>query len=323
MKILLVKISSMGDIAHTTPVIADILQVYPHAQIDWLVEENFIDMIKHVRGIHTTLPVAIRRWRQHLLQAKTWKEIRLFIKTLRQTHYDWVIDAQGLIKSALLASLAHGRVCGLANRTEGASYEWPARFFYNKRVYIAPHTHVVTRSRLLAANCLDYSLPTQLNFGFIAHGTTDFNALAGRPYIIFAHATSRADKTWPLASWVALGKHLITSGYHIVLPWGNSNEKKISEEIASFLGDASWIPPHLTLSQITELLATASAIVGVDTGLSHIAAALAQPTIQLYRFDTAWRTGGLGSEKLINLGGKHHLPTPTEVTDALKQVGVL
>ena len=323
MKILLVKTSSMGDIVHTTPVVADILQAYPHAKIDWLVEENFIDVVKHIRGVHAVLPVAIRRWRQHLLQARTWKEIRLFIKALRQTHYDWVIDAQGLVKSALLASLAHGRVCGLANRTEGASYEWPVRFFYNKRVYIAPRTHVVTRSRLLAAHCLNYTLPAQLNFGFITHGTTTFNALTGKPYIVFAQATSRADKIWPLASWVALGKHLITAGYHIVLPWGNLGEKKISEEIANLLGHSSWVPPHLTLSKIIELLATARAIVGVDTGLSHIAAALAQPTIQLYRFDTAWRTGGLGSEKLINLGGKNHLPTATEVIDALKQVGVL
>ena len=153
-KILIVRVSSLGDIVHNMPVVADILRRDPSAQIDWLVEENFVELVKLVRGVRRVLPFSLRRWRGALGSSATWREIRAFRRTLAAEKYDTVIDCQGLIKTAWVASWAHGSLVGLANRTEGAGYEWPVRWFYDRRVRVRPRTHVIERSRQLAAAAL-------------------------------------------------------------------------------------------------------------------------------------------------------------------------
>lgn len=321
MKILIIKISSMGDIVHTMPVVADILHACPNAKIDWLCEENFIDLVQQVKGIRHAIPVALRRWRRTLLSSQTWQQMRAFYRRLRAEHYDWIIDAQGLLKTAILSRMAHGTVSGLANRTEGAGYEWPVRFFYHQRHYIEPRTHVVTRSRLLVAKTLNITLLKNLTFGLTPARHIDFSTY--QPYIVFVHGSSRANKSWPLISWQALGHDLIAAGYRIVLPWGGIMEKKISTDLAQALGDQAWVPDYLSLAKITDLLAQARAVIGVDTGLSHIAVALQKPTIQIYRFNTAWRTGGLESDQVICLGSINQTVTANEIKAELSKLNVL
>lgn len=360
----------MGDVVHTMPVIADILQAYPKAQIDWVVEEAYVDLVKQVHGVHRVIPVALRRWRRaswwrdlcttvtsalktrcterrnrsvhgvHDGEAEfrsacsvgcvgassrsLWGELRLFWQAVRAEKYDWVIDAQGLLKSALIAQCARGPLSGLANRTEGASFEWPVRFFYKKRVYIQPRTHVIPRARLLVAQTLGYAVSEMpLIFGLQAV-VGNITPFASNKYVVFVHAASRADKGWPISDWIALGQRLILAGYAIVLPWGASAEGKVSEHLSQTLGSShTWVPPHLSMGAITSLMAQAAAIVGLDTGLAHIATALDKPVVQLHRRDTAWRAGSLASMKGINLGDTNHLPTWQEVETALIQLGVL
>ena len=150
-KILIVRVSSLGDVVHNMPVIADIHRRHPEAQIDWLVEESFVGLVQLVSGVRRAIPVSLRRWRKRLFSLENWREISAFRRALAAEKYDLVIDCQGLIKTAWVASMARGPVVGLGNRTDGAGYEWPVRFFYDKRVPIETRTHVVERTRQLVA----------------------------------------------------------------------------------------------------------------------------------------------------------------------------
>ena len=329
-KILIVKVSSLGDVVHTTPVVADILAREPDAQIDWLVEEGFIDLVRIVKGVRRAIPYSLRRWRKGILSAGTWSDIRRFRRELVEERYDTVIDFQGLIKTAWTASWARGPVTGLANRTDGAGFEWPVRFFYDRRVPIEPRTHVVDRSRQLAAAALGYAPPAPLSsdidFGFdeglAAAALASHGLNLPLPYVVFAHATSRADKQWPDANWSALGQALVRRGASLVLPWGSDAERETSERLAREFGGAALVPPRLSLPAVTGLLGGASAVVGVDTGVIHVAAALKRPTVELYNFETSWRTGGYWSPQVINLGGRVS-PTLDQVRQALTLFGLL
>ncbi len=239
------------------PVIADIHRRHPDAQIDWLVEEGFVELVKLVHGVRKVLPFSLRRWRKSLGSARTWREIRAFRRQIADEHYDLVIDCQGLIKSAWVASWARGPLTGLANRTDGAGYEWPVRFFYRRRVPIAPRTHVVERTRQLVAAALGDPAPSPddaLDFGLDTHQAARALAAADLnlpvPYVVFVHATSRADKQWPDAAWIELGQALVRRGASLVLPWGSEAERATSERLAREFGAAAIVPPRLSLPAV-------------------------------------------------------------------------
>ncbi|KGS65866.1 lipopolysaccharide heptosyltransferase I [Burkholderia pseudomallei MSHR7527] len=329
-KILIVRVSSLGDVVHNMPVIADIRRRHPDAQIDWLVEEGFADLVRLVDGVRDVLPFSLRRWRKRLSASQTWREIRAFRRRLAEERYDLVIDCQGLIKTAWVASWARGPLVGLGNRTDGAGYEWPVRFFYDRRVPIAPRTHVVERSRQLVAAALGDPAPTPgepIDFGLDTHGAA--RALAALdlnlpvPYVVFVHATSRADKQWPDEAWTGLGEALVRRGASLVLPWGSDAERATSERLAKAFGAAAIVPPKLSLPAVVGLVDGAAATVGVDTGLVHIAAALKRPTVELYNFATAWRTGGYWSPNVVNLGTAGAPPSLSQAKDALASFGLL
>jgi heptosyltransferase-1 len=329
-KILIIRVSSLGDVVHNMPAIADIRRLHPNAQIDWLVEESFTDLVELVHGVRRAIPFSLRRWRKRFLSFDNWREIRRFRRTLAAENYDLVIDCQGLIKTAWVASWARGTLVGLGNRTDGAGYEWPVRFFYNKRIPIEGRTHVVERTRQLVAAALGDPRPDptdNIEFGMdtrraaLALSQADLNLPV--PYVVFVHATSRADKQWPHTAWIELGQSLIRRGVSIVLPWGSAAERETSEKLAKEFGAAAVVPPKLSLPAVVGLIDGAAATVGVDTGLVHIAAALKRPTIELYNFSTAWRTGGYWSPRVVNLGSASQHPTLQQVKATLAGFGLL
>ena len=329
-KILIVRVSSLGDVVHNMPVIADIRRRYPDAQIDWLVEESFAGLVELVDGVRRAIPFSLRRWRKRLTSFENWREIRAFKRSLAAEKYDLVIDCQGLIKTAWVASWARGPLVGLGNRTDGAGYEWPVRFFYDKRVPIEPRTHVVERTRQLVAAALGDPKPQptdDIDFGLdTRRAAIAVNALGLNlpvPYVVFVHATSRADKQWPDAAWIELGQSLVRRGASLVLPWGSDAERATSERLAKEFGDAAIVSPRLSLPAVVGLIDSAAATVGVDTGLVHIAAALKRPTVELYNFSTAWRTGGYWSPNVVNLGTAGQPPTLQQVKSALAGFGLL
>jgi heptosyltransferase-1 len=302
-KILLVKLSSLGDVVHALPVVQDIHAAIPDAQIDWVVEKSFAPVLALHPGLHRVIPCEIRHWRKSPLSAVTRQQWNAFKADLRQNCYDAVIDLQGLTKSAVVARLARlapgGKRYALANQTEGSGYEAPTRWVADVAIHITPHIHAVQRSRELAAHALGYTLPPRPDFGLntpSAHEEPAYIApeiIANR--VAFVHGTSRADKEWPIVHWIALGRRLNAAGYQIALPHGNAKELATSQAIADALNTRTpgqaivW--PLLALDALTQELAQCAGVIGVDSGVSHIAVALDLPHVQLYNFDTAWRTG--------------------------------
>ena len=318
MKILLVKLSSLGDVVHTLPVVQDILAALPHAQIDWVVEPAFAPVLSLCPGINRVVVCDLRRWRKAPLASSTRRAWRAFEAQLRLTAYDAVIDLQGLSKSALVAWLARlapgGKRYALANQTDGSGYEAPTRWVADVAIRMEPHIHAVQRARSLAAQALGYSLAKLPDYGLkmplrqqirglkaienIAESTAEEMPSNERlsNSVAFIHGTSRADKTWPLAHWVALGQRLHAAGYSVVLAHGNAAELATSQAIACALNEARAIPfarvlPTLPLDALAPVLSACAGVIGVDSGVSHLAVALGLPHVQIYNFDTAWRTG--------------------------------
>lgn len=296
MKILLVKLSSLGDVVHALPVVQDIQKAMPDAQIDWVVEKSFAPLLAKNPGVYRVIPCEIRRWRKSLFSAQTRQAWRAFRGLLQSENYDAVIDLQGLTKSALVARLARlapgGRRYALANQTEGSGYEAPTRWVADVAIPMEPHIHAVQRSRELTARALGYTLEAEPEFGFKA--ALDSHAAHAGKKVAFVHGTSRADKEWPLDHWIELGMRLKAVGYVPVLAHGNPKEFETSRRIAAGLDDAE-VWPLLSLDTLADQLALCAGVIGVDSGVSHIAVALDLPHVQIYNFDTAWRTGPLSA----------------------------
>ena len=293
MKILIVKLSSLGDVVHAMPALQDLRLALPRARIDWLVERAFAPLLRHCDGIDRVIACELRRWRGAPLSAQTRHEWRGFRDELRSEAYDAVIDLQGLTKSALVAHVARlapgGKRYALANRTEGSGYEAPTRWLADVAVRVEPRLHAVQRSRELCAQALGYGMPTQLHYGLRA-GWRD-GMCAPDPTVVLVHGTSRDDKNWPEPHWQELGARLIAAGFSIGLPHGSDAERERCHRIAAQLGPRAQVWPRLDLGALADRFAGSAGVIGVDSGLSHIAVALDRPHVQIYNFDTAWRTG--------------------------------
>lgn len=288
MRVLIVKLSSLGDVVHTMPVVHDILVAFPDALIDWVVEPGFAPLLRRVRGVDAVIECALRRWSKAWWTAPVRSEWRAFRTRLRQEHYDAVIDFQGLTKSAIIARIARGTSHGLANRTDGASHEPPARWLVDHAIHIAPHTHALDRARELASRALGYPLQGSPEFGLQAGPIT---AQPVVPTLVFVHGTSRDDKLWPIANWLEIGRRALAQGWRIALPHAGSAELERAQQIAAALGDGAEVWPAMDLATLVDRLGATQGVIGVDSGLSHIAVALDLPHVQLYNFPTSWRTG--------------------------------
>ncbi len=328
MKVLIVKLSSLGDVVHAMPAVQDLRSAVAGVQVDWVVERAFAPLVTRCDGVGRVIACNLRHWRKAPLAASTRKAWVAFKAELQAEAYDAVIDLQGLSKSALVSWLARtsesGFRYGLANQTEGSSFEAPARWVADVAIELEPHVHAVQRSRLLCAAAFKYALPSSMRFGLVAgtqavlplpeaHQGFAVNSFAPRkPVVALVHGTSRADKQWPLAHWVALGQRLNHSGFGVALAHGTVAEKATSEAIAAQLQDA-WVWPTMGLDVLTDTMARCAGVVGVDSGLSHIAVALGLPHVQIYNFDTAWRTGPQGARQLSVYA------TPSPEVDAVWQ----
>lgn len=330
-KILLVKLSSLGDILHNLPIVWDLRARLPEAQIDWVVEEAYVHLLEPLlslngfRGIDRIIPFGLRRWKKNIFTMATWKEFFAFRKLLQSTTYDVLIETQGLLKSAVVCSLASktpdALVAGLANATEFSGYEPLARSFYNQSVQVPTKCHAVDRSRWVMCSALDWTLLERINRPqfypkeFVQNIPSTSVLGLKPPYILCFHSTAREAKRWSNEHWVELGKDLSTRGYQLVFPWGNSAEKSVSQLLASQIPNA-FVPPAFSIQEAFSVIAAATLTIGVDTGLTHLAAVLDRPTIEIYCDSPRWKTEGYWSDRIFNVGDMQDAPSVQEVLSA-------
>jgi heptosyltransferase-1 len=297
-RVLIVKLSSLGDVVHCMPVVHDILKAHPGTLIDWVVEPGFAPLVRRVAGINEVIECALRRWSKAWWTAAVRAEWRAFRVRLRRERYDAIIDLQGLTKSAVITRMASrtatGASYGLANRTEGSSHEPPARWLVDHAVRIEPHIHALDRSRMLVAQALGYHADGPPRFGLRANAmASSATASNAAPTLVLVHGTSRDDKLWPEAAWVELGRRACGEGWRIALPHAGAVELARAQRIAAAFGEAAQVWPAMSLDALVDRLGASQGVIGVDSGLSHIAVALNLPHVQIYNWPTAWRTGPL------------------------------
>lgn len=298
MHVLVVKTSSLGDVIHTLPAVTDALRNRPGLRIDWLVENPFAEIPAWNPAVDRVIGCDLRGWRQHPFRTVIGGDWSAFRTSLRDKRYDAVIDAQGLLKSALLACQANGPLHGPDRHS---AREPVAGLLYGHAHPVPSHrqAHAVERARRLFAQALAYPLPD------LAAEAPDAGLARDRfpdpaqdaPYAVFLHGTTWPSKRWPVASWQALGRGLAEChGLRTVLPWGNEAERLDAEAIAAACHGR--VLPRLGLTELAGWLARARVIVGVDTGLMHLAAALGTPGLSLYGPTLPALTGAVGRNQV-------------------------
>ena len=312
-RILLVKTTSMGDVIHALPVVNDILQHYPDAKIDWLVEESFADIPRLHSQVHTVYTVAVRRWRKQWWRCQTWHEMAAVKRQLAAQPYDAVIDLQGLLKSAVMACWAPGPRHGY----DAQSIREPlAARCYTQRYAIPYRQHAVRRMRTLAAMALGYAVPEDLP----DYGLSTVSKDAHAAVFLALHATSRDSKLWPEQHWIALGQSVARLGWQMWLPWASATEQARAQRIAAQVPQAV-VLPRLSLQALASQMSQVGFAVGVDTGLSHLAAAHNIPVVALYTDTNPAYTGVAGGRisPAVNLGGQGQLPSVEAVMAEVRQ----
>jgi len=308
--VLFIKTSSLGDVIHHMPAIVEARRRRPDARFVWVVEEAFAPLARLHPAVDEVIPVASRRWRHALLRGATWREMRAFRHGLRSRAYDEVIDTQGLLRTAVIAHLARGRRHGYDS---GSIREPLAARFYDVRHRVSRDLHAIERNRILTGLALDYAPDGAIDFGLDRAAVA---ATAPKPYAILLHATARATKQWPEERWIALGRVLATRGLELQLPWGTEAERQRSERIAAGIPRAR-VLDRRPLDELARRIAAARFVIGVDTGLLHLAAAFGVPLVGIFVGSEPGLTGPQGQGPIAIVGGNRAMPEGDDVLKAL------
>lgn len=310
--ILFIKTSSLGDVVHHMPALTDARKAHPDATFSWLVEEAFAPLVRLHPAIDTVIPVASRRWRKSLYAPATIAEIRASFRDIRAQRYDEIVDTQGLLRTAILTRAARGMRHGY----DASSVREPlASLFYDVRHRVERDTHAVERNRILSGLALGYAPDEAPDFGLdrarIGKDSTS-------RYGLLLHATARREKQWPDADWIAFAK-LFAQRFELLIPWGTEAERARSEYIAAAV-PGTRVPDRAPLDQVAKLIAGAQFVVGVDTGLLHLAAALGVPVVAIFAGSKPALTGPMGRGRLSILGDDGKPPSVDSVVEAVETI---
>jgi heptosyltransferase I len=320
-EILFIKTSSLGDVVHHMPAVTDARRHRPDSRLSWVVEEAYAPLARLHPGVDAVIPVASRRWRARLHQPATWREIASFRHTVRDRVYEAAVDTQGLLRTALIAFAVRGTRHGY----DRASIREPlACLFYDVRHKVEWGVHAIRRNRMLCGLALGYEPSSPLDFGLnraaIARKAGN-PGNPGRDYAVLVHATAQPAKQWTDAHWIAVARGVRERGLDVVLPWGGEAERARSEAIAAASPDRiDRVPERRPLDEVAALIAAASLVVGVDTGLVHVAAALGVPLVAIFIGSEPGLTGPMGAGPIEIVGGKGAAPGPADVLRALDRV---
>ena len=289
---------------HNCPAVSDAARKIPAAEIDWVVEAPFAGIAAMHPAVRRVIPVRLREWRRRWWRGGTWRELARFRKTLQAERYDAVVDTQSLLKSALVASWALGPRHGM----DRASAREPlAARFYDRTHAVPRAAHAVERNRALTALALGYEVD-----GAPDYGLAGVDSEGEERYAVLLTMTSRDDKLWPEERWIETARAL---GMRAVLPWGSEAERARATRIASAISGE--VAPRMTLEQLARLFARAQAVIGVDTGLTHLAAAVGARTVGIYCGSDPALTGIYGALRATNVGALGRAPQVAEVLRAL------
>jgi len=312
-EILFIKTSSLGDVIHHMPALTEAQVRRPDARFSWVVEEAFAPLVRLHPAAQTVIPIGVRRWRHAMFSMATWGEMRRFALELRARRYDEIIDTQGLIRTGLIAGWARGRAHGY---DADSIKEGPASWFYDVKHQVARAQHAIKRNRTLTALALGYAIDGPPNYGL---DRARLAAPATTRYGVLLHATARSEKEWPEENWRMLVA-AVAGDFDVLLPYGNAAERARSERIAMGFARAK-VPEYQPLDQMARMIAGASFVVGVDTGLLHLAAALSVPLVAIFVGSSPALTGPVGKGQTIVLGGMATpLPSDRAVLEAVECV---
>ena len=270
----------MGDVVHTLPAVTDLLKAYPNAVIDWVVETSFADIPKVHPGVNKVINISIRKWRKQLFNANTIKEIQLFLADLREANYDYIIDAQGLFKSAILTRLARSKRASIHGYDKTSARGKFIAWMYNKQYVISKNQHAILRLKQLFAQVFAYQYDPVVNYGI---GSKSNTSATEKPYLLFFHGTTWESKMWPTSSWQELVIIANQHGYQVRLTAGNLAELNRAKKIAQDMdkNNAIVMPPE-SIKYLIQEIAHSTGVICVDTGLGHLAAALNKPGIGIF-----------------------------------------
>jgi heptosyltransferase-1 len=311
-RILFVKLSSLGDVVHHLPAVTDLARHRPDAHVGWIVEEAYVDLVKLHPAVAEAIPVNLRALRRNPFGIAGWKRIARTRAGVRAQRWDYVIDAQGLIKSAMVSRFARAPAFGPDPKS---ARDQRAARFYDVKIPVSRKLHAVERSRRLVGEVFGYRPEGPARYGLQRPAAPPAWAPAER-YIVMLHAASRAAKRWPEERWVELGRMLSGSGYAIVFPGGTDEERAVAARIAAQMPNAR-AAPAMSLGEAAALLAHAEGVVGVDTGLTHLAVALDVPTVGIYCATLPELTGLHGGANVFNVGTTGKPPGVAAVAAAI------
>ena len=313
--LLVVRPSSLGDVVHALALVTDVVRAQPGTVIDWVAEPAFADLPALCPDVRSVVPFALRRWRHAPLDRQTWRDIAAFRRAVRATPYDVILDLQEQIKGGVIARTARGVRHGF---DRASIREKAATYFDDVHHRIPRDAHFATRCRMLAAAAFGYRLEGPPRWHLAP--PTNVDGLPSGRYVVVMHATSRAGKLWPEDRWRVLIGGLAQAGFATLLPWGTPAEHERSERIARGI-QRTHVPARQSLAALARLLANANLAVGVDTGLTHLAAALGTPTIALFtETDPAGAGVAVAGPHARDLGGCGHVPTLDEARAAASEL---
>ncbi len=294
MRVLIVRLTSMGDLVQTLPALTDAARAFPRISFDWAVDESFAQIPAWHSHVEDVLAAPLRRWGKNPSTAIRNGELKPFLKQLRVRHYDFVVDLQGEWKSAMISRLAHGRLRGYAGQS---AHEWGAHLAYSKRFAVPKGQHSIQRMRQLLSRALSYSYDEhQLDYGIERSRLSKTEIELSDKYLVFIHSTAWQSKVWPEHYWRELTLRANNAGFQVVLPWGNDVERDRAARIAG--GANALVLPPLSITEKAAIISGATATVGLDTGLSHIAAALDVPSVTLYGATDPMLVGATGRNQV-------------------------
>ncbi|MER8660078.1 lipopolysaccharide heptosyltransferase I [Mesorhizobium sp. M1148] len=305
MKVLIVKTSSMGDVIHTFPAVEDARRKRPDIAFYWCVEEAFAGIVALHPAIAKIHTVAIRRWRKHLFNAGTWREATSLRRALQAGEYDLVIDAQGLLKSALVAKQAAARIAGF---DRASAREPSATLFYQRKYAVPRNLHAIERTRRLFGLALGYEPDLSALASGIVPPPGGLAGIDGKTAFLL-HGTSREDKKWPAEDWIETARLLVGSGMTPVTTWSNEREKAVAKAISKAV-PSTIVVPRSPLADIAAILGRSTLVIGADTGLTHLASAFGLPTVAVFLATEPGLTGPRGqyASTLLAAAGERLMP---------------